>query len=188
MHNRGVSPVIGVIVVAALVVILGAGVAAYALGFTDTIEDERALVVDTTGEFDISDDTPSNTQIVTIKHKAGDSVRVADLRMIVRALGPDSDFPKTATLTSLPASGASIDGQNIIGNDGLIDKSSDAANLVANDDRDTWRPGDKIKFRVNTGTADFRIPSENTDPKADTLEVRLVYLPTDSVLSEHAFP
>jgi flagellin-like protein len=185
MADRGVSPVIGVILVVAVVVILVATVSIFVFGFTGVITEPAPNVADTTGEFVIDQDDAEDNQIVRIKHIAGDSVDVENIEIIVRASGPDVDTE--ARLVDLPGDGfftRSLADSNIDGNDDLIDQGFESARIIVVDDPNTWTAGTTIEFRINTGNADFR---EGESPEADELEVIIVHTPSNAIISEQTF-
>ena len=175
MADRGVSPVIGVILVVAVVVILAAIVSVFAFGFVSDINEPAPNVADTTGEFVINEPTAGDNQFVRITHIAGDSVAVEDIEIVVRAdAADDDDFPKEARIVDFPDPDENDP-------DNIIDSTESDIGF------DTWRPGRTIEFRINTGDADFRIDENNTGPEADELEVLIVHTPSNAVISAHTF-
>ena len=187
--NRGVSSVIGVILMVAVVVILAAIVSVAAFGFVSDINEPAPNVADTTGEFELETDAFQSNQIVRIIHRGGDSVAVEEMEIIVRASGPGVDTE--ARLVDLPAEDWSIDSNNVQGDKDLIDSTSRSPGgskiqnqVIVSADSNVWSAGDTIQFRIKTGIADFR-PGE--DPDADELEVLIVYTPSNAIISEHTF-
>jgi flagellin-like protein len=187
--NRGVSSVIGVILMVAVVVILAAIVSVAAFGFVSDINEPAPNVADTTGEFELETDAFQSNQIVRIIHRGGDSVAVEEIEIIVRASGPGVDTE--ARLVDLPAEDWSIDSNNVQGDKDLIDSTSRSPGgskiqnqVIVSADSNVWSAGDTIQFRIKTGIADFR-PGE--DPDADELEVLIVHTPSNAIISEHTF-
>lgn len=159
----------------AIVVILAAVLSAFVLDSTERLNDPAPNVADTTGEFVIDETDAIDNQFVRITHTAGDSVAVEEIEIVVRADAPDDDdFPKEARLIDLPDPPDETDPDNIIDDD-------------INIGFDMWSSGRTIEFRINTGSADFRIDENNTGPEADELEVLIVHTPSNSILSEHTF-
>lgn len=187
-NKRGVSPVISVILMVAIVVILAATISVLVLDLTEDLNDPAPNVADTTGEFEVG--AGSNKQVVRITHVAGESVAVEEIEIIARASGPGANLPTEARLVNLPSKESSrLLNENIEGNDDLIDGSSGSAELIADDGVDVWSSGRTIEFRVGVGGADFRnsVPSYNTANEANELEVVIVHTPSNSILSEQTF-
>lgn len=182
MNNRGVSSVIGVVLMVGIVVILASVVGVFVLGTTEDINDPAPIVGQTSGEFEPGGG--SDQQIVRITHVAGDSVDVENIEIIVRASGPSDDLPTEARLVDLPAEGQYMT-DNINGNSGLIDSGTSTANIIEEDSSNAWSAGKTIEFRVNSGAADFR--NSPTDNEADKLEVIIVHTPSNSIISEYTF-
>jgi flagellin-like protein len=182
--SRGVSPIISVILMVAIVVILVTTASVFIFDSSGGLNEPAPFVADTTGEFVIDNSQAGDNQIVQVTHRGGDGVAVDEIEIIVRASGPSLDTE--ARLVDLPADDTTIDNKNIEGNVDLID-TSDAVQIIQEDDSNVWSAGDTITFRINTGDADFRIERYNTDPEADTLEVMIVHTPSNAIISEHTF-
>jgi len=80
-ENRGVSPVIGVILMVAITVILAAVIGTFVLGLGDSLQQAPQAQLD-------AEATASDT--LTISHNGGDSIAVGDLRVVVAEAGADS--------------------------------------------------------------------------------------------------
>lgn len=184
--ERGVSPAIAVLLMAAVAIILAASIGAFVLGFGEETREPAPNVAETTGEFAVAppDKDAGGNQTVRITHVAGESVDVEDIEIAVTAIGPSLDTE--ARLVDLPAEGGSIDKKNLEGNASLIDKSSGSSRVIVNDDSNLWTAGDTIEFRINTGDdddgADFR-----PDGGADELEVSIVHTPSNAIVFEDTF-
>ena len=183
-QDRGVSPVIGVILMLAITVVLATTISALTLGVTEDINDPAPNIAQATGEFVVDDPDAFANQIVRITHKAGDNVPVEQLEIVVRASGPEVDTE--ARLVNLPAEDTQLDPKNLEDPDNIVDNGNDNRNsVIISDDTNVWAAGDAITFRINTGDADFRVDEENTGPEADRLEVLIIHAPSNSILSEH---
>lgn len=184
--DRGVSPVVSIILVIAIVVILAATVSVPFFDIVDNINEPAPNVVDTTGEFEAG--SGFDQQFVRITHSAGESVAVEEIEIIVRASGPDVDTE--ARLVDLPGDGfgQKLADENIQGNIDLISQTTAGPDdqIIVVEDSNIWETGDTIQFRINSGSggADFR---EGEDPQADKLEVIIVHTPSNAILSEHTF-
>jgi flagellin-like protein len=73
--DRGVSPVIGVILMVAITVILAAVIGTFVLGLGDSLEQ--------TPQATLSAEVESGGGNVTISHNGGDSIAASDIRVIV---------------------------------------------------------------------------------------------------------
>ena len=190
--DRGVSEVISVIMMVAIVVILAATASVFFLDSAEVITEPAPNVADTTGNFDIGVDGYQSDQIVRITHLAGDSVDINEIEIIVRASGPASSLPKEARLVDLPSEGSDIDEKNIDGKSELIDEGPNPIDgagppnlLITSQDSNVWSAGKTIQFRIPTGGADFR--EDPNGPEADELEVIIVHTPSNAIISEHTF-
>ena len=186
--DRGVSSVIGVILMVAVVTILAAIVSVAAFGFVSDINEPAPNVADTAGKFEAG--AGSDEQNVRITHLGGDSVDVKEIEVIIRASGPDSELPTEARLIDLPAgvTSGNPDEENINGETSLISRGSGVDNQIwTEDDSNTWSAGDTIRFRVAVGEADFRDEENRNGPEADELEVTIVHTQSGAIISKQTF-
>jgi len=139
--SRGVSPVISVILMVAIVVILVTTASVFIFDSSGGLNEPAPFVADTTGEFVIDNSQAGDNQIVQVTHRGGDGVAVDEIEIIVRASGPSLDTD--ARLVDLPADDTTIDNKNIEGNVDLID-TSDAVQIIQEDDSNVWSAGDTI--------------------------------------------
>lgn len=183
--HRGVSPVIGVVLMVAVVVVLAVTVSVFVPESTDELSEPPPNVAGTTGEFEPG--AGSDEQVARITHDAGDTVDIENIEIVVLASGPDVDTQ--ARLVDLPSDpfGNRIETENIDGNKDLIDNSfgSPSSGLLQGD-LDGWSAGDTLSFGINTGEADFtELPDPGDD--ADKLEVIVVHTPSNAILFEQTF-
>lgn len=187
--HRGVSSVVGILLMVAIVVILAAIISVVAFGVEDRLHEPAPNVAQTSGEF-----TPgADEQEVRVTHLAGDSVTVANIEVIVRASGPNLDTE--TRLVNLPAEGSDLDAENIQGDAGLISEGfgdagpADPNQVIIEEypaDDNIWSAGDTIQFEINVGGADFRDPPVS-GPKAEELEVIIVHTPSNAIIFEDTF-
>lgn len=177
--RRGVSPVISVILMVAIVVILAAVLSVPVLDFAEDLNDPAPNMGTTTGEFEPELDYPDN-QIVRIIHTGGEGVALDKLEMVVRASGDSTD--KQVRLVNLPPDLSTFDDDSYEGNDGLV-SGQGVSDGVLFDGSSTWAAGQSIKFRIPTGEADFR----GEDPDADELKVIIVHTRSNAIIAEHTF-
>ncbi|QAU13525.1 type IV pilin [Halorubrum sp. BOL3-1] len=88
--DRGVSPVIGVILMVAITVILAAVIGTFVLGLGDQLGDSQP-----TAQLDVSSNATADN--ITINHNGGDRLTVSDLRIEVAGTDETSAFTGTVT-------------------------------------------------------------------------------------------
>jgi len=202
--DRGVSEVISVILMVAIVVILAATASVFFLDSAEVISEPAPNVADTTGEFEVGSAAADN-QVVRITHLGGDSVAIREVEIIVRASGPGADLPTGVRLINLPGTGGcsrglaneNIQGLNTESDSDFITQSGgcffetdyEGDKIIIDADSDTWGAGDTIQFSVSAtgGGADFRDPPDKPDREADELEVQIIHTPSNAIISEHTF-
>ena len=182
MADRGVLPVIGVILMVAVVVILAAIVSVVAFGFVSDINEPAPNVADTTGEFEAGSEL--DELVVRITHIAGEDVALSDLEIVVRASGDEMDDTQVR-LVNLPTDDTTFDDDSYEGNDDLA-SGFGLSDGVLFDGSSTWTAGEVIKFRIPvTDGADFR--DDPNGPDADELEVLIIHTPSGAIISEQTF-
>ncbi|WP_079988834.1 type IV pilin [Halosegnis longus] len=115
--SRGVSSVVGVVLVVALAVALAGIISTFALGFTDGLREPAPNIAQSSGAFVPQDGTDGG--IVLLTHEAGDTVQIADVEIAVRANCREGT--KQGRIVNLPAGNENairvpdgqIEGQNI---------------------------------------------------------------------------
>lgn len=188
--RRGVSPVVGVLVMIGIVIILASVVSVFTFGLTERLDDPTPVTGQTTGEFEVGSGV--DEQIVRIDHVAGDQIDVENIEIVVEATGPSLET--RARLVDLPTDDffdTAIGSTNIEGDDRLIDERFSAPNqVIVPVDSNDWTTGDTIQFRIAVQGADFRRESDpnfNEDREANKLEITIIHIPSNSILSEHQF-
>lgn len=88
--DRGVSPVIGVILMVAITVILAAVIGTFVLGLGDQLGDSQP-----TAQLTVSSD--ASTDDITIEHNGGDQLATGDLTVQVNGTDVTSDFTGAAS-------------------------------------------------------------------------------------------
>lgn len=112
-EDRGVSPVIGVILMVAITVILAAVIGAFVLGLGGDLGNSTAPTAQLSANGDLTTDTDANDNEiyavggtdVTIEHTQGDSIAVDELRLVVREDGTNVG---TIDGTALSQSGGTL--------------------------------------------------------------------------------
>jgi flagellin-like protein len=167
--RRGVSSVVGVILVVALVVILAGVVGTYGLGFVEDLRNPAPNVAESEGELLSDAEDWRDAQIVRLEHVAGDSVRVTDIEIVVEATA----CSKRSRIVNLPTN--TLYSDNFEGDDIFSGKSPYEGELRKDADG-TWTAGETIRFRLASGECEI-------DP-GETLTIRIVHVPSNSIIVE----
>ena len=171
--RRAASPVVGVVLVVALVVIVAAGVGWAGLGFSEQLREPAPNVAESNGEF-VAD--PGITgQIVRLTHVAGDSMAISNIEILVDAECADGDAQ--GRIVSLPPDGNSLNAENIEGTD-FFDESSFRSDrtVLRSDTTNTLSAGEFIQFRMISGACEV--------PAGNKVSVRVIHTPSESVVIE----
>jgi len=159
-NDRGVSPVIGVILMVAITVILAAVIGTFVLGLGDSLQTTPQLSASASdASTDYADATGTNAvDAFTISHNNGDALQVADMRVVVR--NPSGE------------SVASLDSDNSFAqNDIELLDPSDAA------PSGQFSVGDTLTINANT-------KDEASLTSGDEYTIQVFHLPSDSMVSE----
>jgi flagellin-like protein len=144
--ERGVSSVIGVILMVAVTVILAAAVGAFALQFAGTNQEPAPQVANADAEFLVTGG--GTDQTVRITHRGGDTIEVSNLAIVVSF----SDSTKQSRLVGMPTDkirAGNVDGNNIWdGSYGGIGGAL-ADNEPEGSDGE-WSSGEAIEFRIKS--------------------------------------
>lgn len=171
--GRGVSSVIGTILLVAVVVLLAVTVTIFALGFTERTTEVGPTIGESTGTLE-SNGAGSDNGFVRITHLAGDTVSVSDLEIAVDATAACG---KRGRLVELPAdTRTGIDPSNVEG-DNLFDGSPPQFVGGTNALHES---------ALSAGeTLQFRIPNSKCSvAEGEEVVVSLVHVPTNTVLVE----
>ena len=151
----------------AVVVILAATVSVFTLGVADEVTQPGPVVGQSSGE--LAYDRPgSDDQIVRLTHVAGDDLDVSTLEIAVDATDACGKRSRIVNLPTNTLGSANFNGDDIFDyfspDGGQLDTSADG----------TWSAGE---------TATFRLASTECGlSEGDTLTVRVVHTPTNSVV------
>jgi flagellin-like protein len=170
VSERAVSPVVGTVLMVAVVVVVATVVAGYALGFADEVSEPAPVVGESTAELVAQDGYDGG--IVRITHVAGDDLAAADIELVVDA---DAACGKTGRLVNLPAPGGdpSPTSEYVRGDD-VFDNSANSVSGAIGRAGGEWTPGDTISFRLASSECDL-------DP-GESITVRVVHVPSDTVV------
>lgn len=170
---RGVSPVIGVILMVAITVILAAVVAAFALGVGEGTNEAAPTVGQTTGSLASND--VSDGGIVRIGHEAGDSIETSNIEIQVDASDPCG---KQGRLVSLPVNTNNAVDSGNIENDNIFDERP--LSLAPIDASALHEPefsaGQELVFRIPNSDCSIR--------DGDEVLITVIHTQTDTVIFE----
>ncbi|MDS0220765.1 type IV pilin N-terminal domain-containing protein [Haloarcula sp. S1AR25-5A] len=167
--RRGVSPVIGVVLMLAITVLLAATVGGFVLSETAALDDPTPTVARSTGSFTTGPSGGCGENTVAIRHAGGDSVPADEIEIAVRL--PDTDT--RARLVDLPVSGTALSAANTDDPDNVV--YDYCVGGVIADGGQPWSAGRMIAFQLNAGGG--------TVEPGDTIDVRVVHAPSNGVLA-----
>jgi flagellin-like protein len=181
IRSRGVSSVISVVLMVAVVVILAATVSVFGLGFTEEINEPAPNVAQTNGDFIPQDGDDGG--IVKIRHIGGDGVKVSNIEIQVRA--ECKAGTKQGRIVNLPAGSWNAiresDGQ--IEDDNIFDERS--LNTIDNNVADVDNGGALLQGGEYTAgdTIIFRIPDTDcTLEEGSKVTVQVVHTPSQTII------
>ncbi|MFU1780416.1 type IV pilin [Haloarcula japonica] len=164
--RRGVSPVIGVVLMLSITVLLAATVSGFVLASGD-LNQRTPTVARSTGDFVTGPSGGCGGNTVAIRHVGGDPVPADELAIAVTL--PDTD----ARIVDLPVSGTALSASNIDDPDNVIYDYC-VGGVIANGGQQ-WSAGRTITFQLNAGGG--------TVNPGDTIEVRVVHTPSNGDLA-----
>jgi len=179
-ESRGASPAVGIILMVAIVVIIAAVISVSSFGFLGNLRDPAPNIAAASG--DLTTQSGNGGGIVLLTHKGGDSVRVADLEIGVRA--ECKSGTKRGRIVNLPAgsenairaSDGQIEGDNIFDEsylktiDNGVDRVNDGGALLKN----RYSASSTILFRIPKSKCELTPGSE--------VSVQVVHTPSQSVI------
>ena len=181
--GRGVSPVISVILMVAIVVILGAVIGAFVLGLGEETEEPAPVV---TAELDRDEVTgvsgiTSGSERIELTHRAGDSIALEETRINTEARCFDeallSADTKRGELTNLPVSSSNGIQDNNVQGDSIFQRGVGAveAPLSGTTDR-TWESGETLVYHIDASKCDV--------PDSGIVTVEVIHEPSNSRIVE----
>jgi flagellin-like protein len=154
-EDRGVSPVIGVILMVAITVILAAVIGTFVLGLGDSLQQAPQSTLNAE---DASADYPGTlpTDSFTISQNGGDAIPLSDTRVVIDNTSGSESYQFSQGSWASSELNVTLNGQAIAG--------MDSPELAV---------GDSLTVTDET----------NTDFTADTTyRIRLIHIPSDSIL------
>ncbi|MFO7834895.1 MAG: type IV pilin [Halohasta sp.] len=169
--RRAASPVVGVVLVVALVVIVAASIGWAGLGFSEQLREPAPNVAESNAEFVA--DTGISGQIIRLTHVAGDSMEISNIEISVDAECADGDAQ--GRIVALPPDGNSLDAENIEGTD-FFDESSFRSNrtVLRSDTTNMFSAGEFIQFRMISTACEV--------PAGNDITVRVIHTPSESIV------
>lgn len=171
--NRGVSPVVGVVLLVALTTLLASTVGAFALGFGLV---EPGPHVTTSTEPLVAHDHADGDreQRLRIRHEGGAPVNTTALTLVVTV----ERTGERARVTGIPVAANKLDAANVAG-EPLLDLSHGEAvgslSTAPPDVDGVWSAGDRLGVRIVSSAAAL-VPG-------DTVTVRVVHVPSGQIVA-----
>lgn len=179
--DRGLTPVIGVVLLVAVTLLLAATVSATVLGATADLTEPAPTVAQASGEFDryASGGGRYTEQVIRITHLAGDTLTVSNLELAVDATDACG---RSGRLVNLPVPGDDPrPAARYVRGDDIFDNSANSVEgPIGTGDVDDgeWSAGETAQFRLATSACRLG-PGE-------TVTVRVVHTPTNAVLIDQS--
>jgi FlaG/FlaF family flagellin (archaellin) len=177
--ERGVSPAIAVLLMAAVAIILAASIGAFVLGFGEETR-EPAPVVST--EFDRTIEelsTVTDDVKIDIVHEGGENIPVSDLEVITTAQCFNTDTlnseTKTGSLVNLPVSGG-ISPSNIEGDD-IFEQSPNSVDGPIQTPGGTATAGTGLQFEIDGAECEL--------PPGSNVETKVRHKPSNTLIITH---
>ena len=183
--ERGVSPAISVLLMAAVALILAAAVGAFVLGLGEETQEPAPVV---TAELDREEITgvggiTSGSERIELSHRAGDSVSLTDVSVNTEARCFDdallTEDTKRGGLINLPVDSSSgIQSNNIQGNNIFQGGGGAVESPLSGSTDKTWESGETLVYHVDASKCDV--------PDTGTVTVEVIHEPSNSIIIEES--
>ncbi len=176
MNRRGISPVVGVVLMIAITVLLAGSVATILLGVGDVPDEPAPIIGESSGE--LEQQSGSSGGEVHITHVAGDDIAVENIEIAVDASDACGEHERLINLPENDSNNAGrFDDTNV--ESGPIDDSiisGDYDDLGVLDSRTTnqFTEGSSLQFRLASSECEL--------DAGDEVIVRVVHVPSDSAI------
>jgi flagellin-like protein len=164
--DRGVTPVIGVILTVAIVVVLTAVVGGSVLAYTDAFEEPAPRIGQSSAQL-VPNVAGGTDQTVKMTHIAGDEVEVQNLDVVIDARPACGKTTRLVDPTTTNIDPDDLDGPNFLDDYGLEGEFGTGSNEV-------WSPGESVEVRINNGGCDIA--------SGEQVTVRVVHTPSETVI------
>ncbi len=181
--DRGVSPAIAVLLMAAVTIIIAAVIGAFVLGIGGQTEEPAPVV---TAELDREEVTgvggiTSGSERIELSHRAGDSVSLNEIRINTEARCFDNALltadTKRGELINLPVGGTDgIQEENIQGENIFQEGGSGTEDPLSGSTDTTWESGEALVYHINADKCDV--------PDTGTVTVQVIHEPSNSIIIE----
>jgi len=174
LSHRGVSPVVGTVLLVALAAVLATGLLAAGTAMESLDDPPPSAVLAGEDVTAACAGCGSTDQVVRVRHRAGDPIAMADVALVVSVPGRDV----RGRLVDLPLAtnclrDTHVDGTDLF--DGRCGRVSGALTAVGTDADGVWRAGEHVAVRLRKGAV-------RLDPGADVV-VRVVHTPSGTVVA-----
>jgi len=167
--RRGVTPVVGAVLVLSITVLLAAVVGTFAMSAAADVGGPTPTVARSTGSFVTGPSAACGDNAVQIRHEGGERVAPEDVEVVIRL--PDGDTE--ARLVDLPVSGTALGQTNLEDPENVVYDYC-VGGVVAHGGR-PWTAGRVIEFQLNAGGG--------TVEPGDRITVWIVHEPSGGVLA-----
>ncbi|GAB7014011.1 type IV pilin [Halolamina salina] len=162
-EDRGVSPVIGVILMVAITVILAAVIGTFVLGLGDSLNQAPQSTLNAEdAPADFNDSLASGSAAFEISQNGGDAIPLADARIVIGNTSSSASETFSQGNWDSPESGAAL---NVTLN----------GNSISGMDSPELAVGDSLTVSTTDGTGTL-LEADNT------FRIRLIHVPSDSIL------
>jgi flagellin-like protein len=166
--DRGVSPVIGTVLMLAIVVIAGAAIGVFVFGLADSPNDPTPNIYRYTDE--LVSDGGSDDQIVRITHKGGETLEISESTIDV-LLSVDGTTCQGKTRLTDPTL-TTIDSSHFEGDD-ILDSNGLGGQFGTGSD-EAWQSGEEIEVRISNSKCSLAT--------GDEVNFKLVHDPSKSIV------
>ncbi len=169
-EDRGVSPVIGVILMVAITVILAAVIGTFVLGLGDSLQQAPQSQISVADADDTSPIVGNGSGVtddaVLISHDGGDALTDGDYRVVVTTPAGESVELKNETDVITSTDVRTVD-----------TKDGDTADILLEENPEEFGVGDQMTVQLNTEIdGDVNYSGE--------WEVQIIHIPSDSVVKD----
>lgn len=173
--TRGVSPVVGCVVLVGVVAALAGGVFAAGMAMDRLGDPPPAAVIEGDDIGAACRGCGPTDQVVRLHHRRGDPIEVSEIELVVT--GPGGS-PRTR-LVGLPLSTNCLRNHHVEGRDlfdGRCGRVDGAMTAVGSNDDGTWSAGETIRFRLRKSA--IRLDA------GEDVTVRVVHTPSGTTVAE----
>ncbi len=178
--ERSVSPVIAVVLTAALAIVLSVTIGAFVLsdGGGGDIDDPSPVLSMEIDREPVDTNVGGNERII-ISHRGGDTVQLSNLEITTKAICFDSSTlkktTKTGSLVNLPASFPGINNDTNVNGDKIYETAGGVLSGRIVKSGQKWTAGQRLSFQIDQTACDVR--------EGALTRVEVIHKPSNTVLS-----